>query len=91
MATPRGTIFDIPDGWIGRTAYNGKGIVYQRPGAVGNADQIRISEPTDQYPNGYARMYNSGGQPLDINGKPGPNSATHIDEFQQGLWLGWPR
>lgn len=93
VTTPRGTTFDIPEGWVGREADNGKGIVYQWPGAPGNADSIRIMEPTEDYPNGYFRYYNSEGkgQPLDVNGKPGSPSATHHHEDDVGPLGGWPR
>jgi hypothetical protein len=92
VTTPRGTTFDIPEGWAAREADNGKGIVYQRPGAPGNADSIRIMEPTEDYPNGYFRYYNSQGrgQPLDVNGKPGSPSATHHHEDFTGPLRGWP-
>jgi hypothetical protein len=53
-------------------------MVYQKPGAVGNAESIRIMQPTTAYPHGYVRHYNSRGQPLDVTGKPGPPGATHI-------------
>ena len=69
---------DIPKGWTPRVADNGKGVVFQRPGATGNADMIRVMDPTPQYPNGYIRIYNGHGQPVDLAGKPGPPSATHI-------------
>ncbi|MGL5827772.1 MAG: RHS repeat-associated core domain-containing protein, partial [Nocardioides sp.] len=91
VGTPRGTIYDIPEGWAPRVADNGKGIVYQRPGAEGNADMIRIMEPTPKYPDGYARVYNSGSQPVDVFGKPGPPSTTHVPETYRGPWPGWPR
>jgi hypothetical protein len=90
VATPRGTVYDIPPGWTGRTADNGHGIVYQRPGAQGNADMIRIMEPTPKYPDGYMRYYNDGGQPLDVNGKPGSKPATHIPETYRGPLPAWP-
>jgi RHS repeat-associated protein len=90
VGTPRGTVYDIPEGWVGRTADNGQGIVFQEPGAVGNADSIRIMDPTAQYSDGYVRYYNDQGQPLDVNGKPGPPSATHISQTYQGPWSGWP-
>jgi hypothetical protein len=64
--------------------------VYQRPGATGNADMIRIMDPTPKYPNGYARVYNSHGQPVDVLGKPGPPATTHIPEDYVGPWPGWP-
>jgi RHS repeat-associated protein len=91
VTTPRGVTYDIPAGWASRTADNGKGIVYQRPGSRGNADMIRIMEPTPQYPDGYARVYNSFGQPIGVSGKPGPLADTHIPETYNGHWQGWPQ
>ena len=73
-----------------RVADNGKGIVYQQPGAVGNASMIRIMEPTPMYPQGYVRVHNKFGQPVDVYGKPGPQSATHIPRGYTGPWPGWP-
>lgn len=52
---------------------------------------IRIMEPTAKYPNGYFRYYNEHGQPLGVDGKPGPQSATHHPEDHQGPLGGWPR
>lgn len=68
----------VKDGWEARTADNGKGTVYQEPGAKGNANMVRIMDPKPGYPNGYVRFYNEHGQPVGLNGKPGPNSETHI-------------
>jgi len=47
-------------------------------------------EPTAEYPKGYVRYYNKYGQPLDVYGKPGPPSATHIPGDYQGPIPGWP-
>jgi hypothetical protein len=92
VTTPQGRSYDIPKSWVPREADNGKGIVYQEPGATGNRNSIRIMEPTPKYPNGYVRYYNSqgNGQPLDVNGKPGTPSTTHITPGDQGPWPGWP-
>ena len=90
VTTPRGTTFEIPPGWVTDPAKNGKGIVLQRPGAVGNADSIRIMEPTPLYPHGYYRYYNHNGQPLDVAGKPGANAETHFPEEYVGPTEGWP-
>lgn len=68
----------IPSDWVARVADNGKGIVYQEVGAEGNANSIRIMEPTAEYPMGYLRYYNNYGQPLDINGQPGDLASTYI-------------
>lgn len=80
----------IPIGWEARPADNSRGVMYQRPGATGNADSIRIMQPTRSYPNGYLRCYNSSGQPLDVNGIPGPLATTHIPLDYPGPWPGWP-
>ncbi|GGL27941.1 hypothetical protein [Nocardia jinanensis] len=82
----------VPDDWVSRTADNGKGVVWQKPGADRNADSVRVMEPTNRYPNGYVRFYNSGGQPINLDGKPGPNSETHIAINPDGTYSlpkGW--
>lgn len=87
VTTPRGISYKIPDGWIGREARNRRGIIFQRPGADGDADSIRIMEPNAQNPNGYVTIYNSKGQPLDSAGSPGNpegRSAYHIPEDELG-------
>ena len=91
VATPGGIAVPIPKGWIGRVADNGKGIVYQRHGAMGNADTIRIMEPTPRYPQGYVRYYNNREQPLDPAGRPGDRASTHIPLDYKGPISGWPR
>lgn len=93
VTSGRGTTYDIPDGWAGREADNGQGLVYQRPGAVGNQDSIRIMEPKVKYPDGYVRVYNSAapaGQPIDVFGNPGPPWDTHISQLYLGPWPAWP-
>jgi hypothetical protein len=80
----------VPEGWVPRVADNGKGTVFQRRGAQGNADMIRIMDPTAEYSDGYVRVYNSHGQPVDVNGKPGPRPATHIPLGGSDPWNWWP-
>jgi hypothetical protein len=81
-----GSIPGLQDGWQGRTADNGKGWLWQEPGAPGNANSLRVMDPTPRYPNGYTRFYNGegNGQPLGLDGKPGPNPATHIPRSASG-------
>lgn len=91
VTTPRGTTFDVPGDWPSRPANNNKGIVFQDPKATTeNANSIRIMEPNKKNPDGYFKFYNEAGQPLDVNGKPGAPSATHIPENYRGEIKGWP-
>ena len=44
-------------------------MVFQSPGDSmkgPNVNAIRVMEPTDAYPNGYIRIYNSLGQPVTL-------------------------
>jgi len=81
VSTPQGYNIPVPVGWVAREADNGAGIVYQRPGAVGNADSVRIMDQTVDYPEGYLTYYNDRGQPLDAqgsSGNPAGRAATHL-------------
>ncbi|WP_193750616.1 RHS repeat-associated core domain-containing protein [Curtobacterium citreum] len=98
VATPDGTIFDIPGGWNVGPARSGKGLVAQDPVTAANplahenADMVRIMDPTEQYPNGYSRYSNSHGQWLDPNtGKPGSKPASHIPWDHEGEYSAWPK
>lgn len=82
----------VKDGWEHRIVDNGKGAAWQKSGSKGNADMIRIMGSTPEYPNGYVRFYNGEGQPVNLNGKPGPNSETHIKLNSDGSYplpKGW--
>lgn len=81
-ALPRGA----QHGWTSRVADNGKGTVWQKPGATGNADSLRLMEPTPRYPHGYARFYNQQGQPIGLNGKPGTQPETHVPLRPDGTY-----
>jgi hypothetical protein len=79
-------------GWESRPADNSRGTVYQRPGADGDADSVRIADPIPQYPHGYVRFYNEHGQPVDLNGKPTSRAETHIPRAPDGSYplpKGW--
>lgn len=98
VATPDGTIFDIPGGWNIGPARNGKGLVAQDPVTAANplahddADMVRIMDPTEQYPGGYSRYSNAHGQWLDPNtGKPGSKPASHIPWDHEGEYAAWPK
>jgi hypothetical protein len=71
----------IPSGWISYPATNGKGMVYQDPKSLGlrNQNTIRVMEGTSQYPNGYIRIYNQNGQPVNQFNRPGSPSETHLE------------
>lgn len=82
----------VGEDWVARTADNGKGIVWQSPSSTGNADSLRVMNPTDTYANGYARFYNKDGQPIGLDGKPGSRAATHIPMNPDGTYplpVGW--
>jgi RHS repeat-associated protein len=68
----------IPSDYTSRPADNGKGTVYQAPGATGNADVIRVMDPTTRYPDGYVRIYNNHGQPVNVDGQPLGPAETHL-------------
>lgn len=73
-------------GWTSRAADNGKGTVWQKPGATGNADSLRKMQPTSRYPHGYVRFYNQHGQPIGLNGRPGTQPETHIPLRPDGTY-----
>ena len=82
-----------PSDWTARIDDNGRGAVWQRPEAAGNADMVRIMAPIDAYPDGYVRFYNRFGQPVDLDGRPSSRAETHIP-LRPGEMLdvpdGWP-
>lgn len=80
----------IPKGWVMRLSDNGKGWVFQRPGAVGNADMIRIMNPDARNPDGHVRFFNSAERALTILGREGSQGATHIPLTHIGQIPNWP-
>ncbi|MFR9797801.1 polymorphic toxin-type HINT domain-containing protein [Streptomyces sp. MS06] len=82
----------VGDDWVARAADNGKGSVWQKPGSTGNADMLRVMNPTGRYPNGYVRFTNKHGQPIGLDGKPGSKADTHIPMNPDGTYplpVGW--
>lgn len=71
----------VPGDWPVTMANSMKGVRFINPTT---GEEVRKMDPTARYPNGYVRFYNPGGQPLDANGKPGPNSATHFPRTPDG-------
>jgi RHS repeat-associated protein len=84
VTTPRGVTYKIPEGWTSEPSRTNKGVIFRPPGSEGDANTIRIMEPTSRYPNGHVVIYNSEGQPVDYNLKShtGPNE-THIKEDEK--------
>ena len=76
----------VRPGWKERPADNGKGTVWQDPNSSGNANTLRIMDPNARYSNGYVRFYNEHGQPVGLNGKPGPRPDTHIPRSPDGTY-----
>jgi hypothetical protein len=70
--------YEIPPNYVAEPANNGQGWVFRAPGTSGNASIIRVAEANSRNPTGYVRYYNSYGQPLTAEGKPGPDSDTHL-------------
>lgn len=88
----RGRPVGVPATWPARPARTGKGRVWQRPGAEKDADSVRVMDPTERYPNGYAKFYNEHNQPIGRNGKPGSRAETHIPVRDDGTFdlpQGW--
>ncbi|MHB8662784.1 MAG: RHS repeat-associated core domain-containing protein [Acidimicrobiales bacterium] len=71
--------FDVPADAVAEPASPGPGWVFRSPGSQGNANTVRVMEPTAQYPNGYIRTYNASGQPLNAAGQPGSKAETHFE------------
>jgi hypothetical protein len=76
----------VPAGWRPRVTNNGKGVAFQRPGAEGDADMIRVMDPTERYGEGYVVFHNAHGQPMTPAGKPGTRAETHIPIGHDGPW-----
>jgi hypothetical protein len=93
VVTPKGYAVQVPGHWTARTADNGRGIVYQRPGSVGDADSIRIMEPTKRYPEGHLVRYDRHGHPIDAaGGVPKTTEDWHIPLDKQLMDpLNWPQ
>ena len=80
-------------------ADNGKGQGWQDPesrtsvkGQSKNRNVFRDEDPSPDYPHGCVRFYNSEGQPLRLDGKPGNQADTHIAKNPDGSYpipKGW--
>lgn len=94
VTLPNGRVVPIPQGWEGRVADNGRGLVFQDPAFIGKGDasSIRIMDPNRLNPHGYIKFTDSNGYALNVNGTPvSPNSAAaHIPLNYKGqvpaLW-----
>lgn len=85
--------------WKGRVSDNGKGEVWQDPvkvdppkGSPKDANEIRFSDPDERYRYGAVRFYNSQGQAIGLDGRPGGRAETHIPIKPDGSYpvpKGW--
>jgi hypothetical protein len=90
VGTRSGTLVPVPEGWPYRVSDNGRGIVYQMPGAVDDAYQVRIMPPNRRNPSGYVVITDALGRPINpATGKPGAPSETHIPSNYRGP-INWP-
>lgn len=81
IPTEKGVI-KIPEGYGIGPAENGKGKVYRPQGSTGNKNSIRSMDPDKRNPNGYVRIYNNEGQPINPDtGKPDTDENTHIGKL----------
>ena len=82
VVAPNGTAIRIPAGYVAEAAENGNGIVYRPAGSTGDANTIRIMGPDKMNPNGYAKVFNSAGQPIDPSTlKQGTSRAAQHIQF----------
>lgn len=95
VGTKGAGIVPISKGMKARIADNGKGIVFQRPGApkkgpLKNRDMVRIMNPTPDAPNGRIIYYGPKGNPLDRYGVGGkPRSKWHHEIGEEGPMPGY--
>lgn len=68
--SPNGQTVQAPPGSrVGPTS-NGAGLRITPPNSRGGANQMRLMDPTPQYPRGYGRIQDGGGRYLDRFGNP---------------------
>lgn len=77
-AAAEGAGFRIPQDFVPERVRNNKGFTFRPPASEGDQNTIRVMEPTPEYPDGYVRVYNQYGQPVDLNGKPLGDNETHF-------------
>ena len=72
--SPSGVAVQASPGSTVSVSNNNAGLRIQAPNSQGGANTIRIMDPTKNYPNGYIRNQNSGGQYTDVNGNVVPKN-----------------
>lgn len=76
----------VPPGYIRGRSQIGRGTVYQAPGSKGDVNSIQMFPPTEQYPNGYWRRFDSKGNPVDPStGKQGTGPQYHLVPLPPGF------
>jgi hypothetical protein len=90
----RGLPAGVGSDWTARVTDNGKGMIYQKPGAPRDSSSVRIMDPgaDPRYPNGYVVFKNQFNQPINLDGKPAGPDTTHIPRNPDGTYpipKGW--
>jgi hypothetical protein len=73
---------DIPSNYYASPSKSGNGWVFRPQGSTNDDDSIRVMEAgaDPQYPNGYYRIYDSKGVPVDGEGNPLGNAGVGQEE-----------
>lgn len=90
VTTPKGATVRVPGGWVARPGSDGRGLVFQRPGATGAADSVVI-RPAPDTGGSVIQYHDRDGRPINpATGQPGTPAETTVPETYRGPLRGWP-